>query len=135
MTFSLVLSSSCDAIADPPTVTAKSVVAAGAESQATAAESNGRTVRLDAERVNEIPTIEYDKQFRVVLTNSSQQPLRIFSPDSRSGFYELSFQFMRRKLAKYWLCAIAKSKIQRCGSRLQKTLNLDVRSSRSRDGS
>ena len=49
MTFSLVLSSSCDAIADPPTVTAKSVVAAGAESQATAAESNGRTVRLDAE--------------------------------------------------------------------------------------
>lgn len=92
MTFSLVLSSSCDAIADPPTVTAKSVVAAGAESQATAAESNGLTVRLDAEQVNEIPTIEYDKQFRVVLTNTSQQALRICNPKTQAGYFQLSFQ-------------------------------------------
>ena len=93
MTFSLLLSSSCDAIADPPTVTAKSVEAAGAEFQATDAESNGLTIRMDVDRVSNVPTIDYDEGFRVVLTNNSEQPLRICNPETQAGYFQLSFQF------------------------------------------
>ena len=95
--FTLLLSCSCDAIADPPTVTASGVEAAGAESQATAAESNGLTVRLNVHRVNDVLTIEYDKPFRVVLTNNSKQPLKICNPETPAGYFQLSFQFTNPK--------------------------------------
>ena len=95
--FTLLLSCRCDAIADPPTVTASGVEAAGAESQATAAESNGLTVRLNVHRVNDVLTIEYDKPFRVVLTNNSKQPLKICNPETPAGYFQLSFQFTNPK--------------------------------------
>ncbi len=56
-------------------------------------ESNGFTVRQDVDRLNEGPTIEYDKPFRVVLTNTSQQPLKICCPETLAGYFQLSFQF------------------------------------------
>ena len=131
MTFSLLLSSSCDAIADPPTVTAKGVEAVGAEFQATDAESNGLTVRLDVDRVNDVPTIEYDKPFRVVLTNNSEQPLRICNPETQAGYFQLSFQFINPETGEKLV--VRKRQIEDSnvlGVGCQICLNRDVRLSR-----
>lgn len=55
--------------------------------------SNGLTLRLVVDRVHDVPTIDYDKPFRVVLTNNSRQPLKIYSPETLAGYFQLSFQF------------------------------------------
>jgi len=93
MIFALVLPCGCEAAVVPSAVPVESMIPGVSGCQATDAESNGLTVRMDVDRVNEVPTIEYDKPFRVVLTNNSQHPLKICSPETLAGYFQLSFQF------------------------------------------
>ncbi|HQR08516.1 MAG TPA: ankyrin repeat domain-containing protein [Gemmatales bacterium] len=37
--------------------------------------------------------IEYDKTFKVVITNTSNQAIRLWKNDARQGYYQLTFQF------------------------------------------
>lgn len=93
LNFVLAFPFDCSASADPPVPLVESVVQRDTVPAVKEAESNALSVRLGLDQVNEVSTIDWNKPFRVVLTNNSQQPLRIHNPKTQAGYYQLSIQF------------------------------------------
>ena len=51
------------------------------------------SVRIDVDSPSGSPTINIEKSFLVVLKNTSDEPIRIWNPNTENGYYQLSFQF------------------------------------------
>jgi ankyrin repeat protein len=85
----------CDRGASPQPQRSTADVAQSVErlGEATEADSTILAVRLELDRVNDEPTIDWDTPFRVVLTNSSRQPLRIWNPKTQAGYFQYSLHF------------------------------------------
>jgi len=51
------------------------------------------SVAIQLERADDEPSLNYEQPHLVVLTNKSDQPVRIWNPLTRQGYYQLSFHF------------------------------------------
>jgi ankyrin repeat protein len=59
-------------------------------------------IELDTSRSRESPSIEFRESCRVVLKNTSNRPVALFSPNSPEGYHQLTIQFRNsRSGAKY----------------------------------
>ncbi len=52
------------------------------------------SMQIDLGDSSDIPVIEIENPFRIVLTNTSNQPIRIWNPRVKNGYNQLSFEFI-----------------------------------------
>ena len=50
-------------------------------------------VRLELDETNGRRNLNFDEPFRVALINNSNQPIRIWNPETEKGYYQFSFHF------------------------------------------
>jgi len=58
------------------------------------------SVTIDLDAQTDLREIDLDEPFRIVLTNTSDQPIRIWNPDTKNGYYQLSFHFTNSRTGK-----------------------------------
>ena len=51
------------------------------------------SVQLDLGPPTDAPVIDINKPFHIAITNTSDQPIRIWSPRLKNGYHQWSFQF------------------------------------------
>ncbi|MBL7037213.1 MAG: ankyrin repeat domain-containing protein [Pirellulaceae bacterium] len=58
------------------------------------------SVTIDLDAQTDLREIDLDEPFRIVLTNTSDQPIRIWNLDTKNGYYQLSFHFTNSRNGK-----------------------------------
>lgn len=61
------------------------------------------SVQIDLDESSDNPTIDLSQSFNVVVTNRSDRPLRLWSPVTQSGYYQLSFTFVNARTGKTYV--------------------------------
>lgn len=59
-----------------------------------AADDEALSVRIDSRNAGEIT---FNVSFDVILTNNTEHPIHIWNPESKNGYYQISFVFVDRK--------------------------------------
>jgi ankyrin repeat protein len=79
---------------DPPAVQPKTRAAVEKVRRPLRRAETPLSVRIELDASRKPPSIDIDSPFRVVLTNTSDRPVSIWSPRTREGYYRISFHFM-----------------------------------------
>lgn len=58
------------------------------------------SIRIEAGAQTDLGRIDLHEPFRIVLTNTSDQPIRIWNPHTKNGYYQLSFHFTNSRTGK-----------------------------------